>query len=404
MPLALVAHGPRGTRRAAVMAAVATGVAYFLGSLLGFALRLPPSTPSVLWPPNAILTSALLLTPTRWWAACLAAALPAHLATQLPMGWSVVMILFLFVTNCSEAIIGAGLARWLISGRLRLDRLRGLLVFLAAVVVVGPLVSTFADAAVVQTFKGEPFWQVSKTRFFSNTLAELTIVPAAMGIVTLVTQRRRWSLSRLVEATIIAAGLVFTEVAAFSELSQLPLLQLMSTEAPLALPLPFLLWAAARFGPGGAGVASFLTSQFTVYAAVHSHGPFPSFGFHAQVLPLQLSLTVVTLTLLTLSTLVAERREALRELTDRWRLARLMSRLSGAFVRVPSNRMQASFDEWTERIGKAFRLDAVVLLQAKGGSGSETLSRWTRASFVDPSHRLSAEAFPWVAARVLAGE
>jgi signal transduction histidine kinase/integral membrane sensor domain MASE1 len=404
MPLALLANYPGARNRAVITAAVTTGLAYYLGSLLGFALRLPPSIPSVLWPPNAILTSALLLTPTRWWPACLAAALPAHLATQLPMGWPVTMILLLFVTNCSEAIIGAGFARWLTRGRLRLDRLRGLVVFLAAVVVVGPLLSTVADATVVHVFNGEPFWQVSRTRLFSNTLAELTIVPAAIGLVTLATQRRRLLLSRLVEATIIGAGLVLTEVVAFSALSQLPLLQLISTEAPLALPLPFLLWAAARFGPGGAGVASFLTTEFTVYAAVHNHGPFPSFGFHAQVLPLQLSLTVVTLTLLTLSTLVAERREALRELTNRWRLERLMSRLSGAFVRVPSNRMQASFDEWTARIGRAFRLDVVVLLQAKGGRESETLSRWTRASFADPSHLVSAEAFPWAADRVLAGE
>src|SRR2546428_11506727 len=40
-------------------------VAYYLGAQLGFILRFPPTTPSVLWPPNSILTATLLLTPVR---------------------------------------------------------------------------------------------------------------------------------------------------------------------------------------------------------------------------------------------------------------------------------------------------------------------------------------------------
>ncbi|HUR73666.1 MAG TPA: hypothetical protein VMZ00_05280, partial [Sporichthya sp.] len=68
-------------------AALLTGVAYYLASLLGLALRLPGSTPSVLWPPNAVLTTALLLVPVESWLLCLVAVLPVHLAVQLPTGW-----------------------------------------------------------------------------------------------------------------------------------------------------------------------------------------------------------------------------------------------------------------------------------------------------------------------------
>ena len=45
-------------RIAAAAGAIAVG--YYAGAHLGFILRLPPSTPSILWPPNAILTAALL--------------------------------------------------------------------------------------------------------------------------------------------------------------------------------------------------------------------------------------------------------------------------------------------------------------------------------------------------------
>ena len=55
------------TRRVAT-AAVLVAVGYYVGANLGFILRFPPTTPSVMWPPNAILTATLLLAPTRrWW-------------------------------------------------------------------------------------------------------------------------------------------------------------------------------------------------------------------------------------------------------------------------------------------------------------------------------------------------
>src|SRR2546430_11576909 len=72
----------QGWSPAATLLAVA--VAYYVGAQLGFILRFPPTTPSVLWPPNSILTATLLLTPVRRWWRCpfrwpasrLAAALP----------------------------------------------------------------------------------------------------------------------------------------------------------------------------------------------------------------------------------------------------------------------------------------------------------------------------------------
>lgn len=69
--------------------ALAAGLAYYMGSLAGLQLRLPPATPSVLWPPNSILTGALLVAPTRLWPAVLLGALPAHLAAQLTTEWPV---------------------------------------------------------------------------------------------------------------------------------------------------------------------------------------------------------------------------------------------------------------------------------------------------------------------------
>src|SRR5262245_19347435 len=91
--------------------AVALAAAYYVGARIGFVLRFPPATPSVLWPPNAILASALLLAPVdRWWF-YLAAALPAHLLVQIPAGFPIALSLALFLTNSSEALMAAGFVR-----------------------------------------------------------------------------------------------------------------------------------------------------------------------------------------------------------------------------------------------------------------------------------------------------
>jgi len=71
----------RALRTAATALAVCLG--YYVGANLGFILRFPPSAPSIMWPPNAILTVTLLLTPPRRWWIYLLAAFPAHLAAEL---------------------------------------------------------------------------------------------------------------------------------------------------------------------------------------------------------------------------------------------------------------------------------------------------------------------------------
>src|SRR5262245_23194828 len=72
-------------------------VAYYVGAEIGLLLRVPATTPSVMWPPNGILTAALLLTPVRYWPWCLLGALPAHLWLELGQGWPVPFVLTLFL-------------------------------------------------------------------------------------------------------------------------------------------------------------------------------------------------------------------------------------------------------------------------------------------------------------------
>ena len=99
-------------------------VGYYLGAKVGFALTFHPYPVSVLWPPNSILVAALLLTPPRIWWFILLAAFPAHCAAQIQSHVPPLMILCWFVSNSSEAVIGAGLTRYLVRGPIQFTSLR----------------------------------------------------------------------------------------------------------------------------------------------------------------------------------------------------------------------------------------------------------------------------------------
>src|SRR5678810_59019 len=88
----------RGSAQRVAATALLVSVAYYVGANVGFILRTPPSTLSVLWPPTAILTATLLLAPVpRWWIYLLA-AFPAHLLAELWISWPISLVLALYGT------------------------------------------------------------------------------------------------------------------------------------------------------------------------------------------------------------------------------------------------------------------------------------------------------------------
>src|SRR5262245_62373566 len=89
------------------------------------------------------------------------------------------MILCWFVSNCCEALIGAGSARILLGQPMRFNRLRNVGIFCACVVFAGPFLSSFLDAAFVvwNRFGHGSYWEIWRIRTTSNILAALTIAP-----------------------------------------------------------------------------------------------------------------------------------------------------------------------------------------------------------------------------------
>jgi signal transduction histidine kinase len=272
--------------------ALLVAVGYYLAARLGLALTLQPHPISTLWPPNALLMAALLLTQPRAWWVLLAAALPAHLLAELQGGVPLAMVLGWYASNCSEALIGAGLVCAFVPCPLRLDSFRNAAVFLLCGALAAPLLSSFLDAGLVKLVgfgEGEN-WGLVRMRFFSNVLAELTIVPLIVTWAALDWRRlRAQPPGRYVEALALFVGLVAACLLEF---------QASSNPALFYAPLPLLLWAAVRFGPAGTASAVAAMVLITIWGAVHGIGPFTGGAPQDSARDMQLFLIAASVPLL----------------------------------------------------------------------------------------------------------
>ena len=333
------------TRRAGNWrAALLVAAAYYFGAKIGFAFTFQPHPISTLWLPNALLLAALLLSPVSSWWMLLAAALPAHLAAELQSGVPLTMVLGWFASNSTEALIGAVCIRRFCSAPLRFDSFRDVGVFLLFGVFLGPLLSSFLDAGLVAGIGwGEtPYWQLVRLRFFSNVLAALIVVPFAMtwaegGLDAI----RRGSPRRAAEAAVLFLCLLTVGFAIFDRHQT----GSSTLHALLNAPLPFLLWAAVRFGPRGTSTAILLLVLLAIWGATHGEGPFVDSSPEENARSVQFFLIAMSVPVLLLAAALEERRKDLAaqrsaeleakeqrlQLTHLTRVA-LLGQLSGALA------------------------------------------------------------------------
>ncbi len=295
-------------------AALLVFAAYYLGARIGFALTFRPHPVSVLWPPNSVLLAALLLMPIRVWWVLLLAAFPAHLAAELESHVPPTMVFCWFISNSCEALIGAGCVRYLIDRPVRFDRLRNVGIFCFFAAFLGPFLSSFLDAAFVAInhWGQDSYWQVWRLRFTSNVLAALTLVPfivtwSAEGIAWLGKIRR----PRFLEACLLLLGLVSVDTIAFYKLAPT------ADSTLLYLPVPFLIWAAVRFGSRGASAAICTVAFLAIWSAGHGYGPFSTTSAEENALSIQMFLVVMSVPLLLLAAVIEERSKGAMTLLER---------------------------------------------------------------------------------------
>jgi signal transduction histidine kinase/integral membrane sensor domain MASE1 len=368
-------------RTVAIALLIASG--YYLGCRIGFLLRFPPVTPSVVWPPNAILTATLLLSAPRRWPIYLLAALPAHVAALLPVAGLTPFVFVVFATNCSEALIAAGLVRRLAPrGRITFDSLRSTGTFILCVGLAAPFLSSFLDAAAASLLLGQRYGVVWRTRFFANALTELTLVPPLMmAFAPHLAWTRRLLRARWAEALALCVSVVGISVL-FGH-SNLAAGAATSPMIVLGLVLPFTTWAALRLGPPGTSLTMLTIEVAAIAAGMRAQGPFSGQAAGVNVLSLQIMLITLTIPLMCVTALVEQQERTRRTLVDRLHFEEMLSRLSRAFVHLPSHEIDHVIEGRLQELGEYLGVDHITIYQ---------FSRMDEA-FV-PTHSWAADRAP----------
>ena len=231
------------------------------------------------------------------------------------------MIFCWFVSNSVEALIGATSIRFLVRSGLLFNNLRGVTIFCFCGAFLGPFLSSFLDTNFVRwnEWGTGSYFEIWRIRFTSNVLAALIVTPlvltwanSGLGSLKKAPGRRWW------EAALLFLGLFSISFTVLYKLGR------DADPGLLFLPLPFLFWAAVRFGRCGSATAVFTLAFLSVWAVAHGHGPFSGGSPERSAFAIQVFLIVLSMTLLLLAAVIEERsetEETLREREERISLA-----------------------------------------------------------------------------------
>ena len=285
----------------------------YLAAELGGLLVLRPQMIWPLWPGCAFLVAMLLLSPRKIWPTILVAGLAGFAIydwhEHLPFHAT---ILFLVADAAEISIAALGLS-YVFGGVPRLNSVKSLGKYLIVAVIIAPAsVASLAGNAI-----GGHYSLAWRIGFLTEALALLTITPAILSWAGIARQQVKKSTSYYIEASLMLAGLVISADRAFISVS--------SESSPVLLYslIPFLLWAALRFGIAGTSNSMIIVAFMAIVGAAHGRGPFIGNSPAINVLSLQQFLLVGATSFMVLAAVVEEHKAAehhLRESEERFRL------------------------------------------------------------------------------------
>lgn len=271
-----------------------------LGAVSGFA--------TLVWAPTGVALASLLLLGYRLWPGILLGAWLVNMITGAP--W--LTALAIGVGNTLEAVFGTFVLRRF-HFRPALESVRDASLFLvwgalgASLIAATIGVSSLAAAGLVAPEAYRTTWLAW---WIGDALGAIIVGNIVLNGGKLLWLRRQSQ--RIMEAIILLALLLTFNLTVFIGLVDVaPHLQTASSLAYLIFPV--LIWAAVRFGTGGAAVAIAITSAISVWGTALGRGPFVVGALSHNLLLLQIFMGTTAATIMVLAAAVAERARANQE-------------------------------------------------------------------------------------------
>ncbi|HEY4736256.1 MAG TPA: MASE1 domain-containing protein [Xanthobacteraceae bacterium] len=294
-----------------VQSVLLVSASYYAAGLVALLFVFPPSGISVIWLSSSILLAALLLTPPRYWWMYLLAAVPTHLLLVLNFQHpqpSLVVALCQVASNAFHAVLAALAVRLVIGAPPRFDSLRNMVAFILLAGIVATAVgSALAVLLFLLTGWVTDFLLAWWQRVLAGAFAIITIPPLIVLTYTgqlFGSQRARPR--SYAELALLTIGLLAVSIPVLGWRFPGPA----NVPALLLAPLPLLLWAAVRLGPGALCISLLLVAGVALANGYLGRGPFAIQSSAENVLSLQIFLLSITIPLMLVAALVEERRRA----------------------------------------------------------------------------------------------
>jgi PAS domain S-box-containing protein len=285
----------------------------FVGASVDVLLQFPGMRAAIIFAPYAIVTAALLRTPVRRWWIVLLAASAADFFPHRSSGASVPFVLLAEVVNHLRAVLAAICLRRYASRPGRLETMREMVAYLVFAVFLVPALAAFGGAALVARFgTGDDFWPAWQQWWLSNAVTGLTLLPLLTVDLRRLASGFRVSGRRAVEAASLTGCLLLVGVSVLVGAQD----RFGTHPVHFYWALPFLLWAAVRFGPRATTAALLAIAVVSVWGAITQRGPFITQSPTRGLIELQVFLLAISVPVLLLSVLFTQQRRTAAALDE----------------------------------------------------------------------------------------
>lgn len=291
--------------------AAALVAAYFLTGKIGLLLAALHSSVSPIWPATGFALAGLLIWGLEFWPAVFVGAFLVNVTSALPEGTSawlrIVQALGIGTGNTLEAVAAAWLVNRFANGGKAFQRVSDVFryTFLA-----GGLSTAISATIGTLTLLGCGLLggRIYAIGWLTWWLGDMVGAVLVGPLILLWARKPQTTLG--INRTVEALTLLIS-VLAISALNFSGLVPFGAKHYPLAFFfIPFLVWAALRFGARGAATFMAVVAVLAINGTWHGYGPFAVTNQNGSLLMLQTFICVATLTALVLAAAVAERMRA----------------------------------------------------------------------------------------------
>lgn len=344
---------------------------YFLCGKLGLRLASVNASATAVWPCTGVALAALLILGNRVWPAIFVGAFLVNLTTA----GSVATSISIAAGNTLESVAACYLLNRFAGGQRTFDRAQSIFKFTLLACGLATAVSATIGVTTVEVAhlaEWPEYGAIWTTWWLGNGVGAMVMTP--LIVLWWQNPRPQWTRRQLAEVVCLFLGLAATAGSLFGgefhgALKNYPLEYLC---------IPFLVWAAYRFGRRKTATATFLLAGIATWGTVRGFGPFAREPQNTSLLLLQTFMGIMAITHLVLAAEVTEHRHAeehIRELVATDPLTGLAN----------YRRLRVVLDGEVKRYGRTGKSFALLLIDLDGlkkindehghSTGSEALCR-----------------------------